>query len=161
MHRNAASKLLRRGTQIRPSCQRLLSQSTRIPRTASRSIRIATPSSIHLFSTTSASYKAISPDPTPREPAADNSASPADLSIEEYHQLSEDYMDSIVGKLEELQEDREDVDVEYSVRLTSASVIPKTNHLAGWCPDPDVPSKWHICDKQTTAKQADLALESY
>lgn len=44
-------------------------------------------------------------------------AGPANISIEQYHQLSDEYMDSIVAKLEELQEEREDVDVEYSVNF--------------------------------------------
>jgi frataxin len=41
---------------------------------------------------------------------------PASISIEQYHQISDEYMDAVVAKLEELQEAREDVDVEYSVQ---------------------------------------------
>lgn len=41
----------------------------------------------------------------------------AELSQEQYNDLSDKYMDMMVEKLEELQEEREDVDVEYSVRF--------------------------------------------
>ena len=65
--------------------------------------------------------KGLSPDsedPKPKEAEPHVvDAAPVELSNEEYNQLSDDYMDSIVNKLEELQEEREDVDVEYSVRF--------------------------------------------
>jgi len=41
----------------------------------------------------------------------------AELTQEQYNELSDEYMDMMVEKLEELQEEREDVDVEYSVRF--------------------------------------------
>lgn len=40
---------------------------------------------------------------------------PALLSMERYHTLADSYIDNLVMHLEELQEEREDVDVEYSV----------------------------------------------
>lgn len=40
---------------------------------------------------------------------------PTPLPIDEYHKLSDAYIDTLVAKLEELQEEREDIDVEYSV----------------------------------------------
>jgi len=42
----------------------------------------------------------------------------AQLSVERYHTLADTYIDNLVMRLEELQEDREDVDVEYSVPST-------------------------------------------
>ena len=44
---------------------------------------------------------------------------PANITIDEYHKLSDAYIDGLVARLEELQEEREDVDVEYSVRYHS------------------------------------------
>lgn len=78
------------------------------------------PRYIRSFSSTFKAHKGISPesdDPKPREPLAtpQGSAAPAELTNEEYHQLSDEYMDAIEAKLEELQEEREDVDLEYSV----------------------------------------------
>lgn len=43
------------------------------------------------------------------------SPTPAEMSAEEYHEISDAYMDHLVGKLEELAEAREDIDVELSV----------------------------------------------
>ncbi len=48
-------------------------------------------------------------DSTPAAPA------PVEMSTEEYHQLADTLMDELVTKIEKLQEDREDVDVEYTV----------------------------------------------
>lgn len=64
--------------------------------------------------------KGLSPEsenPQPKIP--ENNAEPmqaAELTQEQYNELSDEYMDTMVEKLEELQEEREDVDVEYSVR---------------------------------------------
>ena len=42
-------------------------------------------------------------------------AEPASISIETYHKRADAYIDTLVAALEELQERREEVDVEYSV----------------------------------------------
>lgn len=60
---------------------------------------------------------------TPSRPAAKPEA--AVLSTEQYHKISDRYIDGLVAQLEEMQEEREDVDVEYSVRLVpSPSPFP-------------------------------------
>ncbi|KAL9132505.1 MAG: hypothetical protein Q9175_006324, partial [Cornicularia normoerica] len=41
----------------------------------------------------------------------------AELSTDQYHKLADQYIDRLVAQLEEMQEEREEVDVEYSVRL--------------------------------------------
>ena len=56
------------------------------------------------------------PQPTEREDVID-AAVPAELSAEEYTELSDIYMNAIVEKMDELQEEREGIDVEYSVCL--------------------------------------------
>jgi frataxin len=71
------------------------------------------------FSSTPISPKGISPEsenpqPTPKEPTA-GAPKPAGISAEVYDELSNVYMDRIVEKLEHLQEEKEGVDVEYSV----------------------------------------------
>ncbi|TGO58427.1 hypothetical protein BCON_0055g00300 [Botryotinia convoluta] len=48
----------------------------------------------------------------------------AELSQEQYNELSDKYMDMMVEKLEELQEEREDVDVEYSAGVLTLSFPP-------------------------------------
>jgi frataxin len=72
------------------------------------------------LSTTSYVSKGISPEtdnPQPKEPESSGGApsAPTEISMEEYHQVADKCMDTIVAKLEQLQEAREDVDVEYSV----------------------------------------------
>lgn len=71
------------------------------------------------FTSTSNLRKGLSPetdDPKPQEAEDHNSSvAPTDITIEEYHKISDKYMDKMVEELEALQEDREDVDVEFSV----------------------------------------------
>lgn len=49
-------------------------------------------------------------------PASTNAPAPEPLDIDEYHQLADTFIDNLVLKLEEIQEERNDVDCEYSVR---------------------------------------------
>lgn len=71
------------------------------------------------FSTTSAAFKGLSPeseDPQPKEAEGhDNVAKPAELTAEQYHELADAYMDTLVERMEQLQEESDQVDVEYSV----------------------------------------------
>lgn len=63
--------------------------------------------------------------PPRTEPAANE---PTPISIDEYHKLSDAYIDTLVAQLEEMQEEREDVDVEYSV--CSSPPLPNLSHSA-------------------------------
>lgn len=71
------------------------------------------------LSTTSSLFKGILPDSDdPSPPNVQSSAvkpTPAELSNEQYHALSEEYMDTIYSRLEEVAEKNDQVDVEYSV----------------------------------------------
>ena len=51
--------------------------------------------------------------------ANDHVIEPASITIKEFHTLSDIYIDELVSELEEMQEQREEVDCEYSVRRTS------------------------------------------
>lgn len=59
---------------------------------------------------------------------------PTDISIEEYNQRADEYLDELVSRLEAEQETRPDVDVEYSVclgvRLPGDSTL---TDITGWC----------------------------
>lgn len=78
------------------------------------------------FKTSRTQHKGLSPEtdnPQPKE-AEPNSSSvstsgPTELSAERYAELSDTYMDALVEKLEQLQEENEQIDVEYSVCLPS------------------------------------------
>ena len=65
-------------------------------------------------------YPFVFPRPSRRQITTTSSTSyansePAPLTIEEYHALSDSYIEGLLVQLEELQEEREDVDVEFSV----------------------------------------------
>lgn len=49
------------------------------------------------------------------EPTETNYA-PVELSDDEYHQLADVYMEDILSKFEALQDEKEGLDIEYSVR---------------------------------------------
>lgn len=75
-----------------------------------------------LFTTSAGSNRGIMPDTSdphgkttelPSSPVAMNIA---ELSDNDYHELSDQYLDAVVSKLEEIQEQREGWDVEFSVR---------------------------------------------
>jgi frataxin len=120
MSRSTVSRLARATAQsIR---QRTLTTGPRFvsPRLSScQAPRILSNPSIRSFSSTPITSKGLSPEsenpqPTPKEPTA-GAPKAANISAEQYEELSNEYMDSIVEKLEQLQEEKENVDVEYSV----------------------------------------------
>lgn len=74
------------------------------------------------FSTTVPIRKGLSPEtdnPQPKEaePHSATASVPVELSTEEYNELSDEYMDTLLMKLEALAEEEEAVDAEYSVCL--------------------------------------------
>lgn len=104
----------------------------------------------------------------------------AQLSVERYHTLADTYIDNLVMRLEELQEEREDVDVEYSVPSTFPPIPPPpppyrfplspppppnetrspTNAppaKKGRRPNPLLPALGHLRPEQAAAEPADLA----
>ncbi|KAH6891233.1 hypothetical protein B0T10DRAFT_306140 [Thelonectria olida] len=74
--------------------------------------------SVRSFSTSPVRGKGIMPDsenPAKAEPADDSTSFAAvELSDADYHEIADEYLDNIVAKFEELQDSRDDVDVEYS-----------------------------------------------
>lgn len=52
-----------------------------------------------------------------------------EVSIETYHQLADDYLNDVQQAMEELQEEREDVDVEFSVRWPAGESDSKASAL--------------------------------
>jgi hypothetical protein len=76
------------------------------------------------FSTSQVTYKGLQPDSAdPKAPnptahhATSHAAEPASISDEEYHALSNSYIDSLLRSLEEMAEDpKKGLEVEYSVR---------------------------------------------
>ncbi|KAJ8059737.1 hypothetical protein OCU04_011381 [Sclerotinia nivalis] len=72
--------------------------------------------------------KGLSPESeNPQPKILDSNEEPkqaAELTQEQYNELSDEYMDAMVEKLEALQEEREDIDVEYSAGVLTLSFPP-------------------------------------
>ncbi len=72
----------------------------------------------------------FSTSPIPTRPSdaapAPSQSQPEPLSIDQYHNLADLYIDNLVAKLEEIQEERPEVDCEYSVRTPYP--IPSLSH---------------------------------
>ncbi|KAL8736452.1 MAG: hypothetical protein Q9166_000244 [cf. Caloplaca sp. 2 TL-2023] len=62
--------------------------------------------------------------PTPPAPSA-----PEPISIDQFHRLADDYIDNLVAKLEELQEERRDVDCEYSAGVLNLDFPPAGTYV--------------------------------
>lgn len=57
------------------------------------------------------------------------SAAVAELTDGEYHELADEYLDNVVGKFEELQDEREDIDVEFSSGVLTISWPDKGTYV--------------------------------
>lgn len=95
--------------------------SSRILLTSSYSPLPPTNVSRRTFTHSSRFEKGIIPDsadPQPKE-SEDHvkSLAPTEITTEVYHEQSDAFMERLVAELEALQEEREDVDVEFSVRM--------------------------------------------
>ncbi|CCC14002.1 hypothetical protein SMACR_08169 [Sordaria macrospora] len=77
------------------------------------------------FSTAGPNGNMITPDNQPVQPKKDASPSvvraATELTDDQYHKLADEYMDRLVTHLEELQDEREDIDVEYSAGVLTVS----------------------------------------
>lgn len=73
-------------------------------------------------------------DPAPKESEPhQETTQPTPLSDEAYHEHADQYLDVVVARAEELQEGREDIDVEYSVsRLILWTGSPLSLQSACW-----------------------------
>lgn len=74
------------------------------------------------------SSSSITPAPAASQ-ASSSSSSDFELSIEEYHSLSDSYIDTLVTILEQLQEERADVDCEYSAGVLTLYFPPNGTYV--------------------------------
>src|SRR6186713_1316107 len=61
--------------------------------------------------------------------AAPPSTTAAKISVDTYHRLADKYIDELVAELEDLQEEREEVDVEYSAGVLTLIFPPKGTYV--------------------------------
>ncbi|EWG42969.1 hypothetical protein FVEG_04636 [Fusarium verticillioides 7600] len=87
------------------------------------------------FSTTVSNKRGIMPDTeNPAKPLNEaeeihQNAVVADITEQEYHDLADEYLDNVVGKFEELQDQREDIDVDFSAGVLSISWPDKGTYI--------------------------------
>ncbi|KAL2185569.1 Frataxin [Thermothelomyces heterothallicus CBS 203.75] len=129
MARSTASKL------ARVACRGL--QSTRTARTALPSISAAPsllrdapkpagPLTARRPISSSSGLNGITPDdkPAKRVDTPPVARTPANISFSEYHNIADEYLERLLTRLEELQDEREDVDVEFSSGVLTLSLGP-------------------------------------
>jgi frataxin len=129
MARAGASKL------ARVACRTL--QAPRVARTSLPSLAAApvllqsapispAPLAARRFISNSSHRKGITPDDKasklPETPEVIKT--PADISEGDYHTLADEYLENLISRLEDLQDEREDVEVEYSVSRPPPSFSP-------------------------------------
>jgi frataxin len=67
-------------------------------------------------------------NPAPRKAEEhDQSLTPADLTPEEYHEIADQYLEKLILKLEQKQEETNEIDAELVVRFHSLATFCKTN----------------------------------
>jgi len=85
------------------------------------------------LSTSYRSHKGLSPEsenPQPSGPEAESKVDGAtEISIEEYHELSDAYFDRMVALLEQVQESRAEVDVEFSAGVLTVAFPPNGTYV--------------------------------
>ncbi|KAI9760748.1 MAG: Sigma-adaptin 3A [Chaenotheca gracillima] len=91
------------------------------------------PANSRLFSISRPVGKGITPDsedPPPKDPMVqDHVAVPADITTDEYHELSDQFMDELVSKLEAIQEEKGEIDVEYSAGVLTVAFPPAGTYV--------------------------------
>ncbi|KAH7192048.1 uncharacterized protein B0J16DRAFT_299312 [Fusarium flagelliforme] len=87
------------------------------------------------FSTTVSHKKGIMPDTeNPAKPLNEAeqvqpTAAVAEITEQEYHEIADQYLDNVVGRFEELQDQREDIDVEFSAGVLTISWPDKGTYV--------------------------------
>lgn len=118
------------------------------------------------FSQSPCSRKGLSPgssDPPPPKTESselDSHTAPVDFTDGQYHEIADDYLNTLLLALEEKAETSTEFEVEYSVLLLPRFTVTAANNHPGWCPNSYDPER-NICHEQTTTQQTDLAVESY
>lgn len=85
------------------------------------------------FSASRPNNKGLSPEseepPAKGETEGESVASAAEISAEKYHELADDYMNALLEKLEAMQEETEDIDVEYSAGVLTLTFPPNGTYV--------------------------------
>ncbi|KAF5714212.1 regulator of mitochondrial iron homeostasis [Fusarium mundagurra] len=134
MSRQIAFQASRLGSRVIRSSTPICRSSFRVaPAISHPSIRSTL--SQKCFSTTISDKRGIMPDTeNPAKPLNEaeeihQNAVVANITEQEYHDLADEYLDNVVGKFEELQDQREDIDVDFSAGVLSISWPDKGTYI--------------------------------
>lgn len=99
--------------------QRLKPTTSVLVHPSTSSLRILRPQISHKPATTSLSFSTSARLTRPLAPDVLSRVKPSDLTDAQYHELSDEYLDNLLNKFEAAQDERDDIDVEYSVSFSS------------------------------------------
>ncbi|KAL2197059.1 hypothetical protein P885DRAFT_36460 [Corynascus similis CBS 632.67] len=127
MARPSASKLARlayRGLQSARMRRATLPSISAASATLNIAPRTATSFATRRNISSSSSRNGITPDDKPSRPVETPpvTRTPADISDSEYHTVADEYLERLLTRLEELQDEREDVEVEFSSGVLTLSL---------------------------------------
>lgn len=112
----------------------------------------------HLSATFRKGISPESPDPRPESrQEGEHVAKPAPISTEDYHKAADEYINELVHKLEQLQEEKGDMDCEYSVRpfeqdYNSSGIALRSPILLGRCSQHLLSSDWNLRPQQAASE---------
>ncbi|KAI9768550.1 MAG: Mitochondrial chaperone Frataxin [Geoglossum simile] len=123
-----------RGNSFIAASHQALAPSTTAARAASFFILthhyVPTPTTLRKnIHTTPSTLQAITPDSSAPSPTSSHTAAPANISIEEYHELADRFLGDLLVKLEGLSELRDDVDVEYNTGVLTLVFPPAGTYV--------------------------------
>ena len=105
------------GLRARPVVSSVLCRTSITYQHVARAAASTQPATTKQFSTTIPRSKPLDPDTL-------KNAQPAMITDDEYHAIADVYLESILEKFEELQDQKDEVDVEYSVSPSLGSLPP-------------------------------------
>lgn len=110
-------------TSPKPVVQQTFIQRSKLHRHAAVPLRYAALSAQRSFHSSPSNYYGLMPDaedPKPPEPEPQEEATkPTDISYEEFNEYADQLFETLQGRLEDMQEADNSLEVEYAVRLTS------------------------------------------
>ncbi|GAB7350195.1 hypothetical protein MBLNU459_g0855t1 [Dothideomycetes sp. NU459] len=132
--RSCGSRRLARSYSLQPTPSRLaVAQPVRAAAAAAAAAAPLQQPTQRCFSAAAAHFKGLSPDsedPQPKESQPiEHVREPTPLEDEEYHERAEQYLDEIVARVEELQENKEDLELDYSAGVLNIVFPPNGTYV--------------------------------
>ena len=103
------------------------------------------------------------PAKPPTDTTKEGTATPVELTEAEYHEVADHYLDHVLVKLEEIQDQADEIDVEFSVSPSFAPSLylqlsVANKHVIVGRHDDSGAREGHLCTQQTASQQTNMAL---